>query len=186
MAASTNAWNIIISTSSLAGVAPFNRQWTIAVYQLPCDHNYDAPQDCLQYFTGVTGTITSFNFQFVPVPVGGAIVPGRQLSNQDYSMCVRTESGYCSITYSACDDPVNGGTRGSFLINLNAQTQVNVALSGPNNCQNDYLLIPGGIVPFAAVNINNYINNIFCGTALGFIQSGPDPVTSKFNDLIEA
>ena len=93
-------------------------------------------------------------------------------------MCIRTEAGFCAITYSACPDPVNGGTRGSFLLNLNAQNNIDNARSRDNNCQNDYLLIPGGLVPFDFSNIDGQVNNIFCGTALGFSGGGASPVTS--------
>ena len=39
-----------------------------------------APQGCLQYYTGDTGTITTYNYN------GGT---GVLLGNQDYSICVR-------------------------------------------------------------------------------------------------
>ena len=48
---------------------------------------------CLQYFSGVSGTIKSFNYDGVN---------GRQLSNQDYSICIRTESNFCGIAYTTC------------------------------------------------------------------------------------
>ena len=52
-----------------------------------------APNSCLQYYTGVSGTIRSFNYDGVN---------GRHLSNQDYSICIRTESSFCSISYMMC------------------------------------------------------------------------------------
>ncbi|KAG5869494.1 hypothetical protein JTB14_013567 [Gonioctena quinquepunctata] len=51
---------------------------------------------CLQYFTGVTGQILSFNYN----PETGA-----QLSNQDYGICVRVERNFCGIQYTQCSDP---------------------------------------------------------------------------------
>ncbi|CAG9864674.1 unnamed protein product [Phyllotreta striolata] len=55
-------------------------------------------QGCLQYFTGVSGQILSYNYD----PVAGA-----QLSNQDYSICVRPEWNFCGIQYTQCpnNDP---------------------------------------------------------------------------------
>lgn len=41
---------------------------------------------------------------------------GRHLSNQDYSICIRTESNFCGIAYSVCTGGVfsitgpNGGS----------------------------------------------------------------------------
>ena len=56
-----------------------------------------ADNGCLQYYTGVSGTITSFNYDNIN---------GRQLSNQDYSICIRTESNFCGIAYSVCNNGV--------------------------------------------------------------------------------
>ena len=52
-----------------------------------------ADNGCLQYYTGVSGTLQSFNYDGTN---------GRHLSNQDYSICIRTEFGFCSIIYSVC------------------------------------------------------------------------------------
>lgn len=60
------------------------------------DSSLVAPNSCLQYYTGVSGTIRSFNYDGIN---------GRQLSNQDYSICIRTESNFCGIAYTVC----NGG-----------------------------------------------------------------------------
>jgi hypothetical protein len=47
---------------------------------------YDlAPTDCLQYFTSATGRVKSFNWQDV------ASTATRQLNNQKYNICFRTE-----------------------------------------------------------------------------------------------
>ena len=54
-----------------------------------------ASDGCLQYFTGVNGQILSFNYN-------GA--SGLQLSNTDYSVCIRMERNFCGIQYSACTD----------------------------------------------------------------------------------
>jgi len=54
-----------------------------------------APTGCLQYFRGVSGTMRSYNFDFTA---------GQQLSNQDYSTCIRMERNFCGIRYMACSD----------------------------------------------------------------------------------
>lgn len=66
-----------------------------------------APNSCVQYYTGVSGTIRSFNYDGTS---------GRQLSNQDYTICIRTESNFCNIAYSVCTGGVysiTGPTGGS-------------------------------------------------------------------------
>ena len=52
-----------------------------------------APGGCIQYFTGVSGQLSSFNFNDAN---------GRMLSNTDYTMCIRTERNFCGIQYSTC------------------------------------------------------------------------------------
>ena len=56
---------------------------------------FTAPGGCLQYFTGVSGKLSSFNYNEAV---------GRMLSNTDYTICIRTERNFCSIQYSACSD----------------------------------------------------------------------------------
>jgi hypothetical protein len=46
---------------------------------------YTAPGDCLQYFTAASGRVKSFNWQDV------AGTTTRQLNNQNYNICFRTE-----------------------------------------------------------------------------------------------
>ena len=44
-----------------------------------------APDDCVQYFTGKTGTFQTYNYQ------AGM---GQLLADQDYSTCFRQEEGW--------------------------------------------------------------------------------------------
>ncbi|KAF4518763.1 hypothetical protein B566_EDAN006167 [Ephemera danica] len=85
----------------------FNRQWDILVTQQAC--NESVPLGCTQYFTGVTGTVTSFNYG---TSKNGADT--RQLVDQQYTVCVRPEAGYCGIDWSPADSSsftVSGNTR---------------------------------------------------------------------------
>ncbi|XP_057368577.2 uncharacterized protein LOC130689657 [Daphnia carinata] len=62
-----------------------SRVWNIKVSMLAAGSKYLAPQDCLQYYTSPTGRVRSFNWQ----DVGGTAT--RQLNNQNYNICFRTE-----------------------------------------------------------------------------------------------
>lgn len=53
-----------------------------------------APIDCRQYYTGAEGVVQTFNFAD----------NGRHLANQNYRICIRQETGMCSIIYQPCDD----------------------------------------------------------------------------------
>eukprot|EP00096_Caligus_rogercresseyi_P003219 TRINITY_DN1591_c0_g1_i1.p1 TRINITY_DN1591_c0_g1~~TRINITY_DN1591_c0_g1_i1.p1 ORF type:complete len:354 (-),score=-14.50 TRINITY_DN1591_c0_g1_i1:207-1268(-) len=71
------------------------RSWDIKVTQVPCSETLSLPPDgCLQYFTGVSGTVKSYNF-------------GVLLASTAYDNCIRNEIGFCSIQYteSASDTP---------------------------------------------------------------------------------
>lgn len=111
-------------TFSLVGTST-ERQWNILVSQIACTDPWRAPADCLQYHTGVSGNIQSFNFP-----------NGQLLSSQAYRICFRQEMEYCKISYTASlltsPDPFEfkTGTSG---------TTTTVA-----NCQLTYLGIPQG------------------------------------------
>jgi hypothetical protein len=130
--------NPIILTTITSG-PKFPRSWRIRISQIHCSSISKADQGCLQYHTGVNGRIKSFNFD----PASG-----RQLSNQDYSICMRTERNFCSIQYTACPDPSGPSNRSrSFTLsgNSNSPFPANIGggvLSQANACLNDWLLIP--------------------------------------------
>lgn len=120
-----------------------------------------AEDGCLQYFTGISGTIKSFNFE-------PAI--GLHLSNQDYSICIRAERNFCGIQYTQCLDagkschlgkrvsedfpilmeyifnPIVNNRSHSFTLSGNTLGQNSVASSvgsvGGNACNMDWLIIP--------------------------------------------
>ncbi|XP_046459000.1 uncharacterized protein LOC124205594 [Daphnia pulex] len=61
------------------------RSWNIKIALLPCGAFYLAPVDCLQYFTAATGRVRSFNW----LDTNSTTI--RQLNNQNYNICFRTE-----------------------------------------------------------------------------------------------
>lgn len=78
----------------------FARSWKVRVSQIRCNTIYRAEEGCLQYFTGISGQIKSFNYD---------PVTGLQLSNQDYSICIRMERNFCGIQYMTCPIDDKGG-----------------------------------------------------------------------------
>ncbi|KNC33110.1 hypothetical protein FF38_04686 [Lucilia cuprina] len=114
----------------------FPRIWRIRVSQIHCGSISQADQGCLQYYTGISGRVRSFNFN---------TASGRQLSNQDYSICIRTERNFCGIQYNACPDLENNRSR-SFTISGNTNNPVGTMVGGgtqvtQNTCIQDWLLI---------------------------------------------
>ncbi|XP_017884593.1 uncharacterized protein LOC108627717 isoform X2 [Ceratina calcarata] len=152
----TNAGNHVYVDAGLGQTNPvtltfvtsgsFARSWKIRVSQIRCDSIYRAEEGCLQYFTGISGQIKSFNYD---------PVTGLQLSNQDYSVCVRTERNFCGIQYVTCpvDDRLGeaattGGTvaaqtmrSNAFTLTGNTQSTQIASMTGAA-CQTDWLTIP--------------------------------------------
>ncbi|CAO1362359.1 unnamed protein product [Diamesa serratosioi] len=129
--------NPIILTVITSG-PKFPRTWRIRISQIHCGSISKADQGCLQSFTGVNGRIRSFNFD----PSSG-----RQLSNQDYSICLRTERNFCSVQYTSCPDPAGTNRSRSFTLSGNSNSAVMAMIGGgtqgqPNSCSADWLMIP--------------------------------------------
>ncbi|XP_023314046.1 uncharacterized protein LOC106660253 [Trichogramma pretiosum] len=123
----------------------FDRSWRVRIAQIPCSSIFRAEEGCMQYYTGVSGQIKSFNYD-----------PnvGLQLSNQDYSICIRMERNFCGIQYMTCDDGLSASQTNavqvgqqaarssSFTLSGNTLNGQFAALSSDRNCQNDWLMIP--------------------------------------------
>ena len=105
--------NIVTSGDSYA------RKWKIKISQIQCNAQYRAGDSCLQYYTGMSGRVKSFNYgdptlsnnmmsQGAPDPAAMAMDYGSQLSAQEYSICMRAEEGFCGIVYVPCRDAADG------------------------------------------------------------------------------
>lgn len=107
------------------------RQWDMKVTQIPCGSNAAPPNGCLQYLTGYTGKIKTFNFD---------TRTGTHLPNQRYSVCIRQERNMCCVRYQVCE--VTPGARGNaipYSLNIVATTDAMV----DNKCSTDFIVIPG-------------------------------------------
>ena len=82
-----------------------------------------AADGCLQYFTGVSGKMFSFNYNDAT---------GLQLSDTDYSICVRMERNFCGIQYTACPDTINTSPQ-SFSVSGTSNTGSQVGTGVGNN-----------------------------------------------------
>ncbi|KAB0796698.1 hypothetical protein PPYR_10759 [Photinus pyralis] len=107
----------------------FMRTWKMRISQIPCTSRNRGEMGCLQYYNGVSGQIKSFNYD---------LATGLQLSNQDYSICIRAERNFCSIQYTACPDTVNNRSQ-SFTL---AGISTNVVQAMTSTCQADFIIIP--------------------------------------------
>ena len=126
MGLSTNS--PVVLTVVTAGNS-FSRSFSVKVTQIECNSlakgwlkgpihdlkciDFDKAADgCLQYFTGVSGQMFSFNYNDAS---------GLQLSDTDYSICVRMERNFCGIQYTACPDTINTAPQ-SFSVSGSTNT----------------------------------------------------------------
>lgn len=127
--------------------------WNIHIMQIQCTEPWKPPEGCLQYFTGTSGYINSYNY------AGGV-----HLANQQYTNCIRTEQGYCSIKYTEV------GTDGFQMSAIAPNTEV---LTG-GLCTSDYIIIPSGGISVGATTTTDR----YCGNHLeAYID--PQPQTSS-------
>jgi len=132
------------NTLSFTWTSASPRTWNIQIMQISCTAAWRPTAGCLQWFTGSTGTIASYNY------AGGV-----HLANQEYTNCIRAEQGKCSISYAA--------TSSTFSVNLitPVANPTNTAAVG-QDCTDDYIIVSGGGATAGAST--NY--DRFCGGTL--------------------
>lgn len=108
--------------------------YRIKVTQLRDGDARSAPRGCTQYLQGVRGTLRSFNY------AGGSYT-----NDLNYAICIRKETGYCSITYSVRS--TNASDTSFQLINVDEDGESLVPLGQAGaeafNCPDDYIVIAG-------------------------------------------
>ncbi|RVE49248.1 hypothetical protein evm_006140 [Chilo suppressalis] len=126
----------------------------------------DAPNGCLQYYRGTTGTIRSFNYGGAAnVALSASLVTGtRQIVNMNYGICIRMEAGFCAIDYTQSAGlftfTVSGDVEGAD--NTVLGTAVGAANDGA--CTTDFVVIPNPTNSATGVAVGT---DRFCG--LGFV-----------------
>ena len=127
------------------------RSWEIKASQIPCASPAAPPQGCLQWYNGLKGELTTFNF---------AATDDNHLRNQAYSICIRQEAGFCCVKYSVCEKT------GSFsLATLPAELA-----NADQLCTLDYIAIPGSSESCSKHTTN--LHTRYCGAFLSPIFEG--------------
>ncbi|KAI9558721.1 hypothetical protein GHT06_015510 [Daphnia sinensis] len=153
--------------------APISRSWNIQIVMLPCGAHYLAPVDCLQYFASSTGRIKSFNWKDVPVSAT------RQLNNQNYNICFRTElidrQKANQICFSVCPT-TNAGA--GYSITTNAIVPGNSLLGVGTNtqgyCTYDFLAIIG-----ATDAVTGLVADRFCGEKFNTVRAPGSAINAQ-------
>jgi len=154
------------------GLDAVSRAYTIHVTQYDRTNEMGGPRGCLQFYTGLTGTVSTFNWQ--------TPTTSTHLANQDYDVCVRKQIDRCVICWSPItsgdsDPAVGDAIVGSFGVSSSpdgilAQSS-SLVMAGVPGCaartggiadiegSNDFVTIQGGVahtnddvVPGGAVN----------------------------------
>jgi len=102
--------------------------WRVKVNQVECYSTSKAPIDCLQYYTGASGSVASLNY------------PTTILSGVTYDICVRREHGYCGIQWA------ESATTSPDPFDLNDGSTADALVGGTTASASDsYLSIPGSV-----------------------------------------
>ena len=139
------------NTLNFAWSSSTTRSWNIHIMQISCDAVWKPPEGCVQYFTGTTGYIYSYNY-----------AGGTHLATQEYTNCIRTEQGYCSIEYTPVD--------AKFQVSGPAAT---ATANRGDTCSQDFIIIAGGAT--AVGGTTNY--DRFCGTLFNAIDNSNTGIT---------
>jgi hypothetical protein len=165
------------------------RAWKIKVEQLSCGCSTStaAPDGCLQYYTGISGSVKSFNYDHVgcysndqvcdPANVGTCdLFAGftGHLNNLDYTVCIEQEYGFCGTEYyQAMEIGSFSLTNTTDLSESSYDERIYGSANGAH-CSSDYLIIPGG---HCKNERNHYSSDRFCGNALG-VEGLKQPIIS--------
>lgn len=147
-----------------------SRRYNIHVLQFARSNDMGGPAGCLQFFTGETGTVSSFNWQ--GTGTGTDRTTSVHLADQFYDICVRRLEPSCIVCWSQTESGSATGGVGSFGISespigTNAAT---AAGTGANCLGTDFLSIPFSLedlVNGLPLGLTGLGESIFCGRYLG-------------------
>ena len=127
------------------GAATTGGSHKIKVSMIECSNVNRAPSGCLQYFTGVSGNIMSYNY-----------LGGKLIHDQFYTNCIRQETGYCSFEVresgATTPDPFSIGGTATVVV----------------DCAPDdgWIAIPNDHFYLAATNVLTTSGSMRCGGVL--------------------
>jgi hypothetical protein len=154
-----------VSVHFVFGSDSATRSYDIKVLQYDRRNEMGGPQGCLQYFSGTSGTFTTFNYV-------DTSISSSHLSNQDYDICIRRGADMCVVCYS----PTTGATPASFGLSVSPDTAVQAGIQ--SNCVTDYIFIPQANTA-AIANTATVTTSIdkFCGRFLALTSGATASAT---------
>lgn len=168
---------------------PTRRAWKIKVTQVPCGCSETplAPDGCLQYYQGISGSIKSFNYDHIGCFSNDHICDAKQLeacdiyagytgqlNNMDYTVCIQQEYGFCATEYYQAPEPGSFTLTNTTNLEENFQNQMAEGSDNGSSCNADYILLPGG---YCKNDNDHFSTDRFCGNALG-VKGMRQPIIS--------
>merc|ERR1712241_145955 len=119
-----------------------SRAYTIKVTQFESTNEMGGPSGCLQFFTGDTGTVSSFNWN--------GIAASTHLADQKYDVCIRPGVDKCVICWVA-STAGTAAIRGSFGLSVSGDAAIAQGVMG-TTCATDFVSIPSGQAVAATIS----------------------------------
>merc|ERR1719281_2026455 len=167
------------------GAGTVNRRYTIHVIQYELTNEMGGPPGCLQFFTGATGLVQTFNWQTATTSV--------HLASQSYDVCVRKMIGMCVICWAPETTGTADTTVGSFGVNNGGRSAAIAAMSatgakcpGTAGDSNDFIIIPSGKEPTANTNANILPGGALNMATVGAAAIGEDIFCGRFLNEADA
>jgi len=157
-----NVLNANFGSSSTATTSSF----AIKVTQVECSSHRRAPPGCTQYYTGTSGSVSTFNYQS-----GSGVL----LFNQNYEACIRSERTTCSICYYTSAFAMSVANGIAAIGALGWDTNCGVpGLTLANGGSYDYITLPSGQCDYPstiATAVTTVNNDRYCGTSFNCAQT---------------
>jgi len=130
---------ISMTFSTATAVTGTGRSFEIKVTQIKCFDESRPTSGCFQYHEGLTGRITTFNWD--------ATSTSNQLhlANQNYNICIRPAEGMCCVQYTPCGFDASGTTAAMGAIESWSLDSSGTAIEVDTGtqCTEDYVNIDG-------------------------------------------
>ena len=131
------------------------------------------PAGCLQYHTGITGDIATFNWDLAGTTTS-ALAGITHLADQHYSICFRREEGYCRTCFSE----KFAGSFGVSLAATDAQSGSGAFCDATTAGLLDYIEIPGAQATAVSTASSEFSTKVLatmghhriCGLALNSVH----------------
>jgi len=158
-----------VSVHFVFGSDSVTRSYDIKVLQYDRRNEMGGPQGCLQYFSGTSGTFTTFNYV-------DTTISSSHLNNQDYDICIRRGADMCVVCYSATTGGTATTIAGSFGLSVSPDTAAKSGIQ--SDCVTDYIFIPQANTA-AIANTATVTTSIdkFCGRFIAIASGVIVPVT---------